>query len=973
MRFAKDFRQHQTLEAAAFYIAYGELKKDLKLALGSQADSAKCIKDVASDLAREYARTRTYHDSELNYVSAVLERMDDVHSQQRPSAAEGISRTHARSASKWRLQMFEAVYSALYERITQVLLFAKLNADAVLQMCTKLARSEVQVTEEKPKPMSGLALHDCSRASRIERVVKQRLSKTRDDLHSLDHSGTSDEGETDGLDLEIQQFLKSSKTDADSSSTLSWFMILAEYDIHQKTTSTDKCVDVQVVQNAWEHLILFSLRKATDSESEGSVNMYDGSFCGRSPLHFAASLGNTRVVTELLRLGYRSDKTDSTGLLPIHLAACKRRSAAVRELLPALSDAVSRGSIPAEMVSTLGRQLLMTRDVDVLREALRHVCDVNLDDSCGNNLLCEASRLQAYDAACLLLESGACPNIVEKSSGATPLGIAACIPNAAIVRLLLGKGAHVDMKDARGWTAMEHAAYRGHMDLVGMLEDSGAVFQFEALPFTTCPSRYRRDAISDHVPWLQEDIVEGAYVWITLGSIDATSQAPAVQIFADKDVKSGSSVQHPQVLYTLSVGLDDNLGKTYDRALPIFGSRLNEPYFFKVEPFENVRVRWTLSRNSLDSQKSAMGSGYTLLSPTSSGLRPDTESLVRGARTILQSCTDGSALGIVQFSYHIVTSHPPPSRLAPPTFWQFGNGIGGHRGSGKNRLAHKQLQIGENTAQSFLTAIEHGASFIEFDVQLTKDQMPVVYHDFLLSETGTDSRMQDLSFEQFEYIGQAQDLRPKQGGRSLSLGATDHKHLDALAERMTYTYFNKVNGFKANTRGQFIHERPCSLEAIFNAVPKDVSMNIELKYPMLFECDEWDMELLALRADLFASVVLDKIYEHMEGRTIVLSSFSPELCIALSTKQRTLPVFFLSKTSAPKGEMRSESIQQAVHFARSWGLPGIVTECTPLAKCPRLIHYVKSAGLAITSFGTANSDMEHAKASTFSSTYVLSG
>jgi glycerophosphoryl diester phosphodiesterase len=40
----------------------------------------------------------------------------------------------------------------------------------------------------------------------------------------------------------------------------------------------------------------------------------------------------------------------------------------------------------------------------------------------------------------------------------------------------------------------------------------------------------------------------------------------------------------------------------------------------------------------------------------------------------------------------------------------------------------------ENTMQSFERAIELGADAIEFDVRLTKDQVPVVYHYFYLDE-----------------------------------------------------------------------------------------------------------------------------------------------------------------------------------------------------------------------------------------------
>jgi len=39
-------------------------------------------------------------------------------------------------------------------------------------------------------------------------------------------------------------------------------------------------------------------------------------------------------------------------------------------------------------------------------------------------------------------------------------------------------------------------------------------------------------------------------------------------------------------------------------------------------------------------------------------------------------------------------------------------------------------------------------NLIHADVQVTKDLVPVVYHDFLVSETGTDAAMYNLSLSQ---------------------------------------------------------------------------------------------------------------------------------------------------------------------------------------------------------------------------------
>jgi len=59
----------------------------------------------------------------------------------------------------------------------------------------------------------------------------------------------------------------------------------------------------------------------------------------------------------------------------------------------------------------------------------------------------------------------------------------------------------------------------------------------------------------------------------------------------------------------------------------------------------------------------------------------------------------------------------------------------GHRGAGSSfKDAYKSCaSIRENTIASMRYAATHGADMIEFDVQLTKDLVPVIYHDFYVS------------------------------------------------------------------------------------------------------------------------------------------------------------------------------------------------------------------------------------------------
>lgn len=54
----------------------------------------------------------------------------------------------------------------------------------------------------------------------------------------------------------------------------------------------------------------------------------------------------------------------------------------------------------------------------------------------------------------------------------------------------------------------------------------------------------------------------------------------------------------------------------------------------------------------------------------------------------------------------------------------------GHRGSGTSFKANDGGVIRENTIASLKKAGAHGADMVEFDVQLSKDLVPVIYHDF---------------------------------------------------------------------------------------------------------------------------------------------------------------------------------------------------------------------------------------------------
>jgi glycerophosphodiester phosphodiesterase len=199
-------------------------------------------------------------------------------------------------------------------------------------------------------------------------------------------------------------------------------------------------------------------------------------------------------------------------------------------------------------------------------------------------------------------------------------------------------------------------------------------------------------------------------------------------------------------------------------------------------------------------------------------------------------------IGSVNFNFLVITpfSHPNMQVTEKQTYWKkvATTMVIGHRGIGKNTTSNRSLQLGENTIQSFIAAANLGANYVEFDVQLTKDHVPVIYHDFLVSETGIDAPVHTLTLEQFLHINDnksnrgsrnpsppeklkltqldrirsAESIRP----RSMSMGqAFAESDMD---EKMKHTRDFKAKGFKGNSRGKFIQEKFTTLAEMFAKV-----------------------------------------------------------------------------------------------------------------------------------------------------------
>ncbi|KAJ5471935.1 hypothetical protein N7539_008504 [Penicillium diatomitis] len=156
---------------------------------------------------------------------------------------------------------------------------------------------------------------------------------------------------------------------------------------------------------------------------------------------------------------------------------------------------------------------------------------------------------------------------------------------------------------------------------------------------------------------------------------------------------------------------------------------------------------------------------------------------------------------------------------------------------------------------------------------------------------------------------------------------------------MRYTVDVKIKGFKPNTRGSFIQGPFTTLKELLVKLPDSINFNVEIKYPRFHEAIEAGLAPIGLEINEFVDRILDQIFQNARGRKIILSSFTPEICILLALKQKRYPVM----------------------FSKRWNLAGIVFASDILLLCPRLVGYVRQTGFVCGSYGSLNNVPENVR------------
>ncbi|XVE67651.1 hypothetical protein DITRI_Ditri09bG0005000 [Diplodiscus trichospermus] len=256
----------------------------------------------------------------------------------------------------------------------------------------------------------------------------------------------------------------------------------------------------------------------------------------------------------------------------------------------------------------------------------------------------------------------------------------------------------------------------------------------------------------------------------------------------------------------------------------------------------------------------------------------------------------------------------------------------GHRGHGMNVLQSsdpRMKAIKENSILSFNSAAKFPIDFIEFDVQVTKDDCPVIFHDdvILSEENGTvyEKRATDLSLAEFLSYGPQREAGKE--GKCLLRKTKDGKILKWNVET---------------------DDSLCTLQEAFQKVDPSVGFNIELKFDdnIVYQQDHLIHVL---------QVILQVVFEYAKDRPILFSSFQPDAAQHVRKLQNNYPVFFLTNGGTELySDVRRNSLEEAIKVCLEGGLQGIVSEIKAVFGNPGAVPKIKESKLSLLTYGKLN-------------------
>jgi glycerophosphodiester phosphodiesterase len=447
---------------------------------------------------------------------------------------------------------------------------------------------------------------------------------------------------------------------------------------------------------------------------------------GRMPLHYGAQYGFKvvcEVIIEHLQEWNLFDVSegidgptwqDNEGWAPLHLSVVGGHPLTTKALLQAetwkgsAEDKISiRKNVKSSAVLALATK---ANFVDIVQLLVDAGVDINYQDEQGETALHVAARFGHDQCAKILLEGTnyqkADTELAERTYSWTPLFIACVDGSLSVTELLIAAGADLERPDSSGWTAKEHAALRGHLDIATRLAEvtpAPEVAESDIsilVPPSSASSPPSQSSLAERKSngaagnsgfrapesvktFGHRYLTDESMILVSLGTMDSRKSAPAVNL--DRiPIASAHSTQLDTAL-SIVVSASGAHGEPEIIDLPIQDSIATEPITFFTKNTTNVKLLFDLVPTYSGSKDQVVGRGVALLSTIRPHVGSNRINLQGDITVPVVAANTLEVIGSLTFNFLIITpfKHPKISIKGDQTYWKSITApmVIGHRGN----------------------------------------------------------------------------------------------------------------------------------------------------------------------------------------------------------------------------------------------------------------------------------------------------
>lgn len=434
---------------------------------------------------------------------------------------------------------------------------------------------------------------------------------------------------------------------------------------------------------------------------------------GRTPLHYGAKYG-FRIVCEIIikhlkawdmfdvKQGIDGENwQDNEGWAPLHLSVMGGFPLTTRALLDSENPKCDTGASGRTRVSKSGAALaLATKSnfVNIVKLLVSAGIDINYQDDQGETALHVAARFGHDECAKVLIEGTtdqkANIELEESTYSWTPLFIACVDGNMGVTELLIQAGADIERLDSSGWTAIEHAALRGHYTIAERLskfmspkalngaESKASLPATSNLGQSSLSDRKSNDRTTEPVKTFgHRYLKDESMVLVSLGSLDPRKSFSVVNL--EQIPLASAHLTQLDTPLSIVVSASGASGEPEIIDLPIHENMSTEPIVFRTKDASKVQIKFDLIPTYSGSKDKVVGRGVALLS----SIKPTVGSkriTLQGDLTVpILAANTLDVIGSVTFNFLIITpfTHPNMTITEGHTYWKSTSPmVIGHRG-----------------------------------------------------------------------------------------------------------------------------------------------------------------------------------------------------------------------------------------------------------------------------------------------------